>query len=244
MAEIERFALITGGARRIGAEISRALHGQGYSIIVHYRNSIKDAQMLIDSFNEQRKGSAWGVKADLASVEQIEQLAQEVGERCGGLDVLVNNASSFYPTPISTVEEAQWDKLMASNLKAPFFLSQATRDLLASRNGCIINLVDIYAQRALPNYLVYSAAKSGLQALTKGLAKELAPDIRVNGVAPGIILWPEENDAERNEGILQGIPLKKKGEPSDIAKTVLFLVKDAPYITGQIIAVDGGKSLV
>ncbi|ORU90651.1 MAG: pteridine reductase [Cycloclasticus sp. symbiont of Poecilosclerida sp. M] len=244
MVNQQKCVLITGAARRIGAEISRAFHAAGFTVIVHYLKSAEEAEGLVDSFNQQRPNSAWAINADLSSIEQIRKLVDKVSERYGGLDVLVNNASSFYPTPVGQTTETQWDELMASNLKASFFLSQATKNLLAKRAGCIVNMVDIYAQKALPEYLVYSVAKSGLQSLTRGLAKELAPNIRVNGVAPGIVLWPENNATEDNDRMIERVPLKKKGVPSDIAKTVLFLAQDAPYITGQVIAVDGGKSLV
>ena len=244
MSDIQKIALITGGARRIGAAITKALHETGYGVIIHYRQSAQEAKDLADLLNASRVNSAWTVKADLQSVPQIEQMMAEVVDKAGRLDVLINNASSFYETPIGGVEEKQWDDLMGSNLKAPFFVSQAAFPSLKKHQGSIVNIVDIYAQRALPNYPVYTSAKAGLYALTQSLAKELAPDVRVNGVSPGVILWPENLQAESQRQIIEKIPLQRKGSPADIAETVLFLSEKGRYITGQVIAVDGGKGLV
>tara|TARA_R110002095_G_scaffold97794_2_gene85841 strand:- start:131 stop:865 length:735 start_codon:yes stop_codon:yes gene_type:complete len=244
MSDIQKIALITGGARRIGAAIAKNLHEAGYGVIIHYQQSEQEAEALADLLNASRIHSAWTVKADLQSILQIEQMMADVIAKVGRLDVLINNASSFYQTPIGGVQEKQWDDLMGSNLKAPFFVSQAAFPSLKKHQGCIVNIVDIYAQRALSNYPVYSSAKAGLYALTQSLAKELAPGVRVNGVSPGVILWPENLPAESQLQIIEKIPLQRKGSPADIAETVLFLSEKGRYITGQVIAVDGGKGLV
>lgn len=244
MSDIQKIALITGGARRIGAVIAKALHDAGYGVIIHFRQSAQEAKNLANLLNASRVNSAWTVKADLQSIPQIEQMMAEVIAKAGRLDVLINNASSFYETPIGGVQEKQWDDLIGSNLKAPFFVSQAAFPSLKKHQGSIVNIVDIYAQRALLSYPVYSSAKAGLYALTQSLAKELAPDVRVNGVSPGVILWPENLPAESQRQIIEKIPLQRKGSPADIAETVLFLSEKGRYITGQVIAVDGGKGLV
>jgi len=240
----QKIALITGAARRIGAQISISLHQAGYGVVLHYRQSKACADELAATLNARRANSAWTLQADLQSVDEIDALPERLIAMCGRLDVLVNNASSFYPTPVGNVSEQQWDELIGSNLKAPFFLSQAVSPALQKQRGCIINIVDIYAQRALADYPVYSTAKAGLYALTETLAKELAPYVRVNAVSPGAILWPENKAIESVEAVLEKIPLQRQGEPSDIAETVLFLAQQAAYITGQVIAVDGGKGLV
>ncbi len=244
MSNIQKIALITGAARRIGAEIATSLHKAGYGVVLHCRQSRQEAECLAATLNAQRNDSAWVMQADLQSVTQINRLIDQLLSQHGRLDVLINNASSFYPTPISEVNEQQWDELLGSNLKAPFFLSQAAFPALAKHEGCIVNMVDIYAKRALPNYPVYSSAKAGLYALTETLAKELAPKVRVNAVSPGVIFWPENNEPEQADEVLKKVPLQRQGKASDIAEMVLFLVEKASYITGQIIAVDGGKSLV
>lgn len=245
MADDSPVALVTGAARRIGAATARALHDAGYRLIVHYRHSGEEARALAAQLNDRRHDSAIALAADLSSLSQIETLAREASGHWGRLDALVNNASSFYPTPVGETTEAQWDDLMASNLKAPYFLSQALAPALRATGGAIVSITDIHAQRPLRHHPVYCAAKAGNAMLTRSLARELAPDVRVNGVAPGAILWPEQ-DAELNENnkasILERVPLKRAGEPEDIARTVLFLLKDSPYITGQIITVDGGRS--
>ncbi|HIL91689.1 MAG TPA: pteridine reductase [Cycloclasticus sp.] len=244
MSNIQKIVLITGAARRIGADIAKTFHAAGFGVVVHYHTSNVEAEALAVSLNGQRKNSAWTVKADLQSVEQIGEMVNDALVKAGRLDVLVNNASTFYETPIESATEQQWDDLMGCNLKAPFFVSQAALSALKESQGCIVNLVDIYAKRALPRYPIYSVAKAGLSALTESLAKELAPTVRVNGVSPGVILWPEDQSIEDSEAIVNRIPLQRQGSPNDIAETVLFLAKDAHYITGQVIAVDGGKSLV
>lgn len=244
MSNLQKIVLITGAARRIGAQIAKIFHEAGYGVVLHYRDSRVEAEALMGLLNGKRKGSAWVVKADLQSVEQIQQMIEGLIDKTGRLDVLINNASTFYETPLGTAKEAEWDDLMESNLKAPFFVSQAAFNELKKTNGCIVNLVDIYAKRSLSNYSIYSTAKAGLSALTESLAKELAPEVRVNGVSPGVILWPENQSLELGEEIVMRIPLQRQGSVDDIAETVLFLSKNAGYITGQVIAVDGGKSLV
>ena len=244
VSESQKIALITGAARRIGAEIAKTLHEAGYGVVVHYRQSKDDAASLVESLNNRRANSAWLVQADLQSVSEIKAMVDEAASIDGGLNVLVNNASSFYPTPMVSATEREWDELMGSNLKAPFFVSQAAFSPLKKRQGCIVNIVDIYANNALSEYPIYSTAKSGLKALTASLAKELAPNVRVNGVSPGLILWPENQKNDIDETVLGKIPLERQGAPKDIAETVLFLADKARYITGQVIAVDGGKSLL
>jgi len=237
-------ALITGAARRIGATIASRLHEAGASVAIHYRGSAQEATDLRDQLNAKRNNSAETFQADLNDQKHIDSLVQDVLQWSGQLDVLVNNASGFYATPIGSITTDQWDDLIGSNLKAPLFLSQAAMYALKNSNGCIINIVDIHAQRPLRNHLVYGAAKAGLAMLTRSLAKDLAPEIRVNGISPGAILWPEDEMTEdTKENILNQIPLARQGKPNDIADTVIFLARDAHYITGQIIAVDGGRSL-
>ena len=244
MVKHQKIALITGAARRIGADIARTLHDVGYGVVLHYHQSEEDATNLTKMLNKLRPDSAWMIKADFQSMHDINSLIKQTLDVSNRLDVLVNNASDFYPTPISTTTEQQWDELMNCNLKAPFFLSQAAKPALGKTLGCIVNIVDIYAKSSLIDFPVYSISKSGLLGLTQSLAKEMAPVIRVNGVSPGVILWPENEVNNRHEDIIKRIPLQKKGSPSDIANAVLFLVRDAQYITGEVITVDGGKSLV
>lgn len=236
--------LITGAAKRIGAACARRLHSAGCNVFLHYRSSAADAQELCAELNQARPDSAKIMQADLLNMAELKALAKIAELAWGGIDVLVNNASSFYPTAMAEVTETQWDELLGSNLKAPFFLAQALAKSLADNNGCIVNIVDIHAERGLSGYPVYSIAKAGLAAMTKILAKELGPKVRVNGVAPGAIIWPDNDlsDAAKAE-ILQRVALKRSGEPDDIAKAVLFLVNDANYITGQILSVDGGRTL-
>jgi len=243
VSNIQKIALITGSARRIGAEVAACLHQAGYGVVLHCRESKQSADELASRLNAQRENSAWVMQADLQSVLEINQLVEGLLTQHGRLDVLVNNASSFYPTPVVDASEQQWDELLGSNLKAPFFLSQSAFPALDKQGGCIVNMVDIYAKRSLDKHPIYSSAKAGLYALTETLAKELAPNVRVNGVAPGVIFWPEKQDVSAADEIISKIPLQRQGKASDIAETVLFLVR-ADYITGQIIAVDGGKSLV
>ena len=241
---MEKNVLITGSAKRIGAACARLLHDQGCNVLLHYRSSKAEAELLCDEFNQKRPGSAKLVQGNLRNMKELEAIAQMAMSSWGGVDVLINNASSFCPTPLAEASEEQWDDLFGSNLKAPFFLSKALSDGLAKRQGCIVNIVDIHAERGLPGYPVYSIAKAGLVAMTKILANELAPAIRVNAVAPGAIIWPETGLSEQGKNeILQRVPLARCGSPEDIAKAVLYLVKDADYVTGQILTVDGGRTL-
>ena len=236
--------LITGAAKRIGAACARLLHSEGCNVFLHYRSSAAEAQQLCDELNQKRPDSAKTMQADLLNMAELEAVAREAEMAWGGIDVLVNNASSFYPTAVADVTERQWDELLGSNLKAPFFLAKALAKTLTDNKGCIVNIVDIHAERGLSGYPVYSISKAGLAAMTKILAKELGPKVRVNGVAPGAILWPDNDLSESaKQEILQRVTLKSSGEPLDIAKVVLFLIKDADYITGQILTVDGGRTL-
>ncbi|MCU7906646.1 MAG: pteridine reductase [Candidatus Thiodiazotropha sp. (ex Epidulcina cf. delphinae)] len=237
-------ALITGAAHRIGAAIARVLHAEGMDILLHYRNSKAAAEQVKNELEADRPDSVWLLQADLHRPDSHRQLIGQAEARCKRLDLLVNNASGFYPTPVETATHEQWDDLIGSNLKAPLFLSQAAAPLLLKTNGCIINLVDIHAQRPLKNHPIYSVAKAGNVMLVKSLARELGPAIRVNGIAPGAILWPEQGLSDRDrQAILDRTALKRPGTPEDIAHTLLFLFRDAHYITGQIIAVDGGRTL-
>jgi pteridine reductase len=239
------WALVTGAAKRIGAVIASTLHAAGANVAIHYNRSAADAEQLAAQLNRRRASSAFTIAADMRDIPAVERMAAQVLERTGGrLDVLVNNASNFYPTPLGSVTLEQWDDLFGSNLKAPLFLSQAMLPALRAARGVIVNIVDVHAQRPLRDHPVYGPAKAGLAMLTRSLAKDLGPDIRVNGVSPGAILWPDEgmSDALR-AGIIKQTALKRSGTPEDIAAAVLFLVRDAPYITGQIIAVDGGRSV-
>ncbi len=236
--------LLTGAAKRIGAACARLLHSEGCNIFLHYRSSALEAQRLCDELNQQRPGSAKIMQANLLNMAELEAVAGEACTAWGGIDVLVNNASSFYPTAVADVSEQQWDELLGSNLKAPFFLAKTLAATLTANKGCIVNIVDIHAELGLSGYPVYSIAKAGLAAMTKVLAKELGPAVRVNGVAPGAILWPDNDLSESAKlEILQRVALKRSGEPIDIAKAVLFLVKDADYMTGQILTIDGGRTL-
>ena len=239
-----RWALVTGAARRIGAVISAALHEAGANVAVHYLNSGEDAEQLASQLNQVRSDSALTVQGDLKNTADLKQMIDQLTKRTGGLDILVNNASSFYPTPLESITEEHWDDLLGINLKAPLFLSKISLPYLKKNNGVIINIVDVHAQRPLKNHSVYGSAKAGLAMLTRSLAKDLGPDVRVNGVSPGAILWPESGISERvKKNILGQVPLGRPGAPADIAAAVVFLVRDAPYVTGEIIAVDGGRSV-
>lgn len=237
-------ALITGASRRIGAVIARTLHSAGMNITLHYRGSKDEADKLVNEFNQQRENSCIAIRLDLHDTATLPDLIEQSQQHWGQLDLLVNNASSFYPTHIGKMTEQHWDDLMGSNLKAPLFLSQAATPYLKQSKGCIVNIVDIHADKPMKNHTIYCAAKAGLAMITKSLAKELGPDIRVNGVAPGAIMWPEnELDEATQNDIVERTALKRSGMPDDIAAAVLFLVRDAHYITGQIIPVDGGRSI-
>ncbi|MHB1591698.1 MAG: pteridine reductase [Sulfuricella sp.] len=240
-----KVVLITGGAKRVGAAICRRLHGAGANLMIHYRSSAAEAEALRDELNRKRPDSAALVQADLHDVEQLPDLVAATVRHYGRLDVLINNASSFYPTAVGEIGEKDWHDLLGTNLKAPLFLSQAAAQPLRLSHGCIVNIADIHAERPMKSYLVYSIAKAGLVALTKSLAHELGPEVRVNAVAPGPIMWPEEDptfDDQERCRIVAHTLLKREGSPDDIARAVLFLVKDAPYITGTILPVDGGRS--
>ena len=242
--KIKKNVLITGAAKRIGASCARLLHDEGCNVFLHYRSSKQDVLRLYDELNHKRPGSVKMMQADLLNMDELTRLAKEAEFSWGSLDVLINNASAFYPKSVAEVSEQDWDELLGSNLKAPFFLSQALSATLAAKNGCIVNIIDIHAERGLKGYPVYSIAKAGLASMTKVLAKELGAAIRVNGVSPGAILWPEKDCSDQDKAeILQRVTLKRNGEPDDIAKAVLFLIKDAGYITGKIITVDGGRTL-
>lgn len=239
-------ALVTGGAQRIGATIARTLHASGYNIIIHYLNSQASAQSLTAELNTMRADSAICLQADLLGNTAITQLAQQALAYRGRIDALINNASGFYPTPIANASEQQWDDLLGSNAKAPFFLAQALAKTLAENNGAIINIADIYADKPLAGHSIYCIAKAANVMLTKSLAKELAPHVRVNGIAPGAILWPTQggaNDDQAQQSLLEKIPLGRTGTPQDIANAILFLLRDAPYMTGQILAIDGGRTV-
>ena len=239
-----KIALVSGAARRIGAAIARRLHGEGARVAIHYRGSATDAEALVAQLNGLRPHSAAAFQLDLQYTDEMHGLIADVADWGGGLDILVNNASTFYPTPPGDITEDQWDDLIGANLKAPLFLSQAAIPELRRTRGAIINIVDIHAQRPLRNHAVYGSAKAGLAMLTRALAKDLAPDIRVNGVSPGAILWPEDDMSDAvKKTILDQIPLQRSGDPDDIAGCVLFLARDATYVTGQIIVVDGGRSM-
>jgi pteridine reductase len=239
-----RCVLITGAAKRLGAAIARAAHARGANVVIHYRNSHAAATELCNELNARCSNSALAVQGDLLDIKQHARLIDTAIKQFGRLDVLVNSASSFYPTPMGQITESQFDDLIGSNLKAPLFLSQAAAPHLRKTHGLIINMIDIHATRPLPEHPVYCAAKAGLAMLTKSLARELGPEIRVNGIAPGPVLWPEQGlAAELKDEIIQKTALKRSGSPDDIARTALFLIQDAPFITGQILAVDGGRSI-
>jgi len=240
-------ALISGGARRVGAEIARTLHGHGMNLVIHYRASRDDAHALKTELEHHRANSVALVRGDLLDVAALPRVVEEAAAAFGRLDALVNNASSFYPTPVGSATEHQWEDLIGTNLKAPFFLAQAAWPHLKKSHGCIVNIADIHADRPIKRYPIYSAAKAGLVMLTKSLARELAPEVRVNAIAPGTIMWPEGeaevSEAQKQE-MLARIPLKRSGSPDDIARTALFLIRDATYVTGQVIAVCGGRTVV
>jgi pteridine reductase len=238
--------LVTGGAKRVGAAIVRSLHGAGARVVVHCRSSLAEAESLVGALNAQRSASAAIVQGDLADTGSLESLVAEAVSRFGRLDGLVNNASGFRATPFGTLTPADWEELSATNLRAPLFLAKAAAAHLAKARGAIVNIVDIHAERPLRDFTAYTIAKAGLAGLTRSLALELAPDVRVNGVSPGAILWPEPDDAfppEERARITAQTPLRRTGSPEDIAGAVKYLLLDAPFVTGQILAVDGGRSI-
>lgn len=239
-----RTALVTGAARRIGAGIARALHAAGAVVIVHYHASRRDAETLCAELNRMRPESAHAIGQDLLDTARLPLLIDSVLDRTGRLDILVNNASSFYPTLVGAIDEAQWTDLVGTNLKAPLFLSQAAVPSLRMHGGAIINLIDIHARRPLRAHPVYCAAKAGLAMLTRSLARELGPDVRVNGIAPGSILWPEAGlDESVASQIVRETALRRQGTVEDIGDCAVYLARDAVYVTGEIITVDGGRSL-
>jgi pteridine reductase len=238
-----KVALVTGGARRIGSVLVRALHTAGAAIVLHYRGSEDSARALAATLNAARPDSAVLVRADLLDAGAPARLIAAADAAFGRLDILVNNASTFYPTAVGGITESAWDDLIGTNLKAPLFLAQAAAPLLQAARGLVLNLVDIHGLRPLRRYTTYSIAKAGLIMLTKSLARELAPHVRVNAVAPGPVLWPEDADAKLREEILSRTPLERAGSPEDVARAVLYFAADAPYVTGQVLAVDGGRSV-
>lgn len=245
MAANERpVALITGAARRVGRVIARTLHAAGYDLALHYRNGKSEAEQLAAELESRREGSVLLLTCELAQTAELPRLVLRTVQRFGRLDALVNNASAFYPTPIGEATEAQWDELFASNAKAPFFLAQAAAPHLRAARGAIVNLVDIYAQRPLARHPVYCMAKAANAMLVLSLARELGPEVRVNGVAPGAVMWPEagKGAAEQQE-LLARTALRRAGAAEDVAGAVLFLLRDAGYVTGQVLAVDGGRLL-
>jgi pteridine reductase len=239
-----RTALITGGARRIGERTVRALHAAGANVVIHCHRSRAEADSLVAELESGRPQSTAVVAADLLDVGQLPSLVAAARERFGGLDILVNNASTFYPTPLGTISPKQWDDLFGTNLRAPTFLAQAAAGELRRARGLLLNMVDIHGIRPLRDHSVYSTAKAGLIMLTRALARELAPEVRVNGIAPGPVLWPDDGiDEARKQEILRNTPMHRTGSPDDIARAILFFATDAPFVTGQILAVDGGRSI-
>jgi pteridine reductase len=237
-------ALITGGAKRVGAVIARTLHASGYDLALHCRHSIAEAEALAAELSQQRAGSVLVLQAELADTQRLPQLIDATLARYGRLDALINNASSFYDTPIDKASIEQWNDLFASNAQAPFFLTQAALPALRAAHGAIVNLVDIYAERSIANYPIYVMAKGALAAMTRTLALDLAPDVRVNGVAPGAVMWPSDGKSyDDQQAMMARTPLGRAGTPEDVAATVLWLLRDAPFVTGQIIRVDGGRSI-
>lgn len=241
-----KVVLITGGAKRVGASICRMLHAGGAKLMIHYRQSVSEARALQAELNLRRPNSVAIIHGDLLNLAVLPTLVEETVKHFGCLDVLINNASSYYATELGEIGDNEWQDLIGSNLKAPLFLSQAASNELVKTKGCIINITDMHVERPKKGYIVYSVAKAGLATLTKSLAYEMAPDVRVNAVAPGPVLWPEDNpqfDEVYRKRVISQTLLKRIGEADDVAKAVRFLIQDAPFMTGQIIAVDGGRSL-
>ena len=237
-------ALVTGAARRIGAAVARALHRRGLGVAVHYRTSRDDAQALARSLDRERPGTAATFGCDLLDSGAPEGLVSDVVARFGALDVLINNASSFYPSPLGTTTEAQWDDLIGTNLKAPYFLTQAAARFLTAGRGSVVNLADIHGRNPVAGYPAYCSAKAGLIMLTRALALELGPEVRVNAVAPGIALWPAGDcDMAAHERAEQLVPLRRPGSAEEVAAAVTWLALDAPYTTGEVLAVDGGRGI-
>jgi len=242
----DKVVLITGGAKRVGAAICRELHAHGAQLMIHYKTSISEARALQAELNLQRANSVAIIQGDLHNTAILPSMVNETVKHFGRLDVLINNASAYFPTEIGQINEDNWHDLMGSNLKAPVFLTQAAAPELRKNHGCIVNITDMHIERPKKGYIVYSVAKAGLVTLTKSLAHELGPEVRVNAVAPGPVQWPENNpqfDEVYRQRVINQTLLKRVGEPEDVAKAVKFLVYDAPFITGHVLAVDGGRSL-
>jgi len=240
-----KVVLVTGGAKRVGAAIARRLHREGANVMLHYRGSEREANALRAELSAARADSVALVKADLLDIAELSEIVRNTLERFGRVDALVNNAAAFFPTPVGEMTQANWESLIGANLRAPLFLSQAAAPHLKKTGGVIVNITDIHAERPLKNYVIYSVAKAGLEGLTRSLARELAPEVRVNGVAPGAILWPEDGswDDLMRQRIVSHTLMKRTGDPDDVARAVYYLIAEAPYVTGQIIAVDGGRSV-
>ena len=238
-----KVVLITGGAKRVGAAICRRLHAAGANLMLHYRESAGEARLLQAELNHQRKDSVALIQADLLDLAKLHSLVDQTVQSFGRLDALINNASSFFQTPVGEITVDQWEDLIGTNLRAPLFLAQAAAPALKKAQGAVVNITDIHAERPLKNYVVYSVAKAGLVGLTRSLARELAPEVRVNAVAPGPILWPDDEafDELSRQRIISHTPLKREGTPEDIARAVLFLLAEATYVTGETINVDGGR---
>ena len=238
-----KVVLITGGAKRLGATICRRLHVAGASLMLHYRASAGEARLLQAELNHQRKDSVALIQADLLDLGKLPSLIDQTVQIFGRLDALVNNAASFYPTPVGEITADDWETLIGANLRAPLFIAQAAAPALKKAQGAIVNITDIHAERPLKNYVLYSVAKAGLVGLTRSLARELAPEVRVNAVAPGPILWPDDDtfDELSRQRIISHTPLKREGTPEDVARAVHFLLADATYVTGETINVDGGR---
>ncbi|NII72763.1 pteridine reductase [Dyella sp. SG562] len=237
-------ALITGGVKRVGAQIARTLHAAGYDLVLHFRSSVNEAVALAAELEHQRAGSTLAIQGELADLDGLPAMIEQALQHYGRLDALVNNASAFFPTPVGSATTAQWNELFASNAQAPFFLAQAATPALRETHGAIVNLVDVYAERPLANHPIYCMAKAALTAMTRSLALDLAPDIRVNGIAPGAVMWPSDGKPyDDQQAMLARTPLRRAGSPQDVAGAVLWLLRDAPFVTGQIIRIDGGRSL-
>jgi len=240
-----KVVLVTGGAKRVGAAIVRRLHREGASVMLHYRGSEREANALRSELNAARANSVALVQADLLDLAGLAEIVRNSVNRFERIDALVNNASAFFPTPVGEMTQATWESLIGANLRAPLFLSQAAAPHLKKTNGAIVNITDIHAERPLKNYVIYSIAKAGLAGLTRSLARELGPEVRVNGVAPGPIAWPEDGsfDEVARQRVISNTILRRTGDPDDVARAVYYLIAEAPYVTGQIIAVDGGRSI-
>ncbi len=246
LSDKNKVVLITGGAKRVGAAICRSLHAEGYTMMIHYKSSFHEAQALQAELNLHRADSAAIVHGDLLDIENIPKLVSATISQFGRLDVLINNASTYYASELGDIDESKWHDLMGSNLKAPLFLSQAAATELRKNHGCIVNITDMHVERPKKGYIIYSVAKAGLVTLTKSLAHELSPEVRVNAVAPGPVQWPESNpqfDEVYRQRVINQTLLKRVGEAEDVAKAVKFLIADAPFITGHVLAVDGGRSI-